>query len=87
MVKKGVEKKITDWIVALIPFEGDPDDIEIIEVLANPPLNWKKFLKELANKTKKKGRYLVFSAHYDMDAYYPQNLKKKYKKVLKKSGC
>jgi len=45
---------MTDWIVGLIPFEGDPNDIEIIEVLANPPLDWKEFLKELRIKLKRK---------------------------------
>jgi len=77
---------MTDWIIALIPFDGNPDDIQIVEVLANPPLNWKKFLKELANKTKKKGRYVVFSAHYNLDYYYPPSMKKKYRKTLKMSG-
>jgi len=77
---------MTDWIVGLIPFEGNPDDIEIVEVLANPPLDWKEFLKELAHKTKKEGRYVVFSAHYDLDYIYPESLKEKYDETLKKSG-
>jgi len=77
---------MSDWIVALIPFKGNPDDIEIVEVLANPPLNWKKFLKELSSKTKKRGRYVVFSAHYDLDYYYPPSLKKKYEQTLKRSS-
>lgn len=71
-----------DWVILRFPLD-DPEKPEVVEVLANAPIKWKQYLKNKANKIKKKGRYIVTNILYDQEYYYPESLKKRYKKVEK----
>ena len=62
---------MTDWVILRFPLE-EPEKPEVIEVLANVPENWKAYLEKTANRTKKKGRYLVASIKYNLgEAFFP----------------
>ncbi len=77
---------MSDWLTIRIPF-NKPDKPEIIEILADVPLNWKKYLRQMANKTKKAGRYLAANILYNVgEAFYPESTEKEYKQTEKKSG-
>lgn len=77
---------MSDWLVVRIPF-NKPSQPEIVEVLADIPLDWKKYLLQIANKTKRAGRYLVANILYNVgEAFYPKSAEKEYKQMEKKSG-
>jgi hypothetical protein len=73
-----------DWIILRFPFD-DPENPEVIEVLANVPTNWKEYLKKKAEEIKKEGRYIVANFLYDNEYYYPASMEKIHKKVEKES--
>ena len=75
---------MSDFLVIRIPF-NKPDKPEIVKFLPNVPINWKKYLKEIAIKEKKEGRYLVANLKYDLDYFYPEKNKKRYKRLEKRS--
>jgi hypothetical protein len=75
---------MSDFLVIRIPF-NKPDKPEIIKFLPNIPINWKKYLKGIAKKEKKEGRYLVANLKYDLDYFYPERKKKSYKKLKKRT--
>lgn len=77
---------MSDWLVIRIPYDK-PNRPEIIEILANVPLNWKKYLHQIAKKTKKSGRYLVANILYNEgEAFYPEEAAKDYQETEKESG-
>ncbi len=77
---------MSDWIVIRIPFDK-PNKPEIVESLADIPLNWKKYLSQVAEKTKKTGRYLVANIMYNEgEAFYPKTIAKDYHQTEKESG-
>ena len=43
---------MSDYLVIRIPFDK-PNKPEIVEFLADVPIDWKKYLKEMAKKEKK----------------------------------
>jgi len=73
-----------DQVILLFPFD-DPDNPEVVEVLANVPNNWKKYLKKKAHETKKYGRYVVANILYDDEYYFPESMKKIHEKVEKET--
>ena len=73
-----------DYVILLFPFD-DPDNPEVVDVLANVPNNWKKYLKKKAHKIKKHGRYIVANILYDDEYYFPESMKKVHEKVEKES--
>jgi len=73
-----------DWIILRFPFD-DPENPEVIEVLANAPNDWKKYLKKKAEEIKKEGRYIVANILYDDEYYYPESMKKVHERVEKES--
>lgn len=75
---------MSDWVILRFPFD-QPDKPEVVEVLANVPLNWNKFLKEKAIRLKKEGRYIVANLLYGKEYYYPESKKQQQQKVEKDS--
>ena len=75
---------MSDFLVIRIPF-NKPNKPEIVKFLPNVPINWRKYLKELAKKEKKEGRYIVANLKYDLDYFYPEKKKKVYKKTEKRT--
>ena len=73
-----------DYVILRFPFDN-PDNPEVVDVLANVPVHWKKYLKDKANKIKKPGRYIVSNILYDNEYYYPESIKKDHKKTEKES--
>lgn len=73
-----------DWVILRFPFD-DPGKPEVIEVLANMPTNWKKYLKKKTERIKKEGRYIVANILYDNEYYYPESMKKIHEKLEKES--
>lgn len=73
---------MSDYLVIRIPFDK-PREPEIVRFLAVVPIDWDKYLKEVAKKEKKDGRYLVTNIKYDLDYFYPEKKKRVYKKVEK----
>ena len=73
-----------DWIILRFPFD-DPENPEVIEVLANAPNDWEKYLKKKAEEIKKEGRYIVANILYDDEYYYPESMKKVHERVEKES--
>ena len=73
-----------DHVILRFPLD-DPDNPEVVDVLANVPVHWKKYLKDKAHEIKKPGRYIVSNILYDEEYYYPESIKKKHKKVEKES--
>lgn len=71
---------MSDFLIIRIPLD-DPNKPEIVEFLANVPINWITYLKQVAKKEKKKGRYLVANLEYNLDYFYPEKEKKIFKKV------
>ncbi len=43
---------MSNFLIIRIPF-NKPDKPEIVEFLANVPIDWKKYLKEVAQKEKR----------------------------------
>ena len=68
---------MSDYLVIRIPF-NKPSKPEIVRFLAVVPIDWKKYLKEVAEKEKKDGRYIVANIKYDLDYFYPENKKEIY---------
>jgi len=77
---------MSDHVILRFPFD-DPDNPEVVDVLANVPVHWKKYLKERARTVKKPGRYIVSNILYDEEYYYPESMRKKHKKNEKASGA
>jgi hypothetical protein len=75
---------MSDFLIIRIPF-NKPDKPEIVKFLTNVPIHWKKYLKEVAKKEKKAGRYLVANLKYELDYFYPRNKEKAYKKTERKT--
>ncbi|OGK41495.1 hypothetical protein A2954_00645 [Candidatus Roizmanbacteria bacterium RIFCSPLOWO2_01_FULL_37_12] len=73
---------MSDYLIIRIPFDN-PSKPEIIEFLANVPLDWKKYLIQVANRVQKKGRYVVANLEYDFDHFYPAKKEATFKKVEK----
>ncbi len=75
-----------DHVILRFPLD-DPDNPEVVDVLANVPVHWQKYLKDKANEHKKPGRYIVSNLLYDEDTeyYYPESIKKKHRKTEKDS--
>lgn len=71
---------MSDFLIIRIPLD-DPSKPEIVEFLANVPINWKKYLKQVAKRERKKGRYLVANLEYDLDYFYPKKEEKIFEKV------
>jgi len=65
---------MSDWIILRFPFD-DPQKPEMIEVLANVPMDWKKYLKKKAREVKKEGRYIVADLLYKDEYYSPGTMK------------
>ena len=77
---------MSDWIVIRTPFDK-PNKPDIIEILAEVPLDWKKYLRRVANKTKKAGRYLAANLLYNEgEAFYPKTTAKNYHQTEKESS-
>lgn len=77
---------MSDWIVIRIPYDK-PNQPEIVEILADIPLSWKKYLHRVAKRTKKSGRYLAANILYNEgDAFYPEKTAKDYHRTEKESG-
>ena len=53
------------------PFD-DPEKPEVVEVLANVPIDWKKYLKKKVTEVKKEGRYIVANILYRDKYYHPK---------------
>lgn len=73
-----------DHIILRFPF-NNPENPEIVEVLANVPNNWKKYLKKKAHEVKKHGRYIVANILYENEYYFPESKKRVHKEVEKES--
>lgn len=77
---------MSDWLVIRIPFDK-PSHPEVIEILPDIPLNWGKYLSQVAKRTKKSGRYLAANILYNAgEAFYPREAKKDYYKAEKEFG-
>ena len=69
-----------------IPFDK-PNQPEAVEMLADVPLSWKKYLGQVAKKTKKPGRYLAANILYNEgESFYPNAVTKHYHQTEKESG-
>ena len=75
---------MSDWLVLRFPLD-EPDDPEVVEVLAEVPVDWAAFLKHKAHQIKKPGRYLAADILYGIDYYYPESSRIVYEKVEKDS--
>ena len=75
---------MSDYLVIRIPF-NKPFKPEIVEFLAVVPIDWKKYLKEIAEKEKKDGRYIVANLKYDLDYFYPEKEKEMYESTEKRT--
>lgn len=73
-----------DHVILRFPFD-DPDNPEVVDVLANVLVHWKKYLKETAHKIKKPGRYIASNILYDDEYYYPESMEKDHKKIERES--
>lgn len=77
---------MSDWLIVRIS-DNNPNKVEVVEVLANVPSNWKRYLQKVAKQKKKCGRYIAANLLYGQgDAFYPSRLKKKIRKTEKQSG-
>ena len=70
-----------DHVVLRFPF-NDPDKPEVVDVLANVPVDWEKYLKKIADK---EGRYIPANILYDKDYYHPESMEKIYKRTERDS--
>ncbi len=75
---------MSDYLIVRIPF-NKPDRPEIVEFLSNVPIDWKKYLKEVAEKEKKDGRYIVTNLKYDLDYFYPKKKEQIYRETEKRT--
>jgi len=75
---------MSDYLVIRMPF-NKPSKPEIVKFLAVVPIDWKKYLKEIAEKEKKDGRYIVANLKYDLDYFYPEKKKDIYISTEKKT--
>ena len=75
---------MSDYLIIRIPF-NKPSKPEIVEFLAVVPIDWKKYLKEVAEKEKKDGRYIVANLKYDLDYFYPEKKKEMYESREKRT--
>ena len=73
-----------DHVVLRFPFD-DPDKPEVVDVLANVPVDWKKYLKGKADEIQKEGRYIPANILYDKDYYFPESMEKIHKRAEKDS--
>ena len=75
---------MSDYLVIRIPFDK-LNKPEIVEFLSTIPIDWKKYLKEVAEKEKKDGRYVVANLKYDLDYFYPEKKKEIYRETEKRT--
>ncbi|HID31665.1 MAG TPA: hypothetical protein EYP19_16915 [Desulfobacterales bacterium] len=75
---------MTDWVILRFPFDN-PERPEVIEVLANVPIDWKQYLKKKAGEVDKEGRYVIANILYEYEYFYPEAMEEIYKKVEKES--
>ena len=75
---------MSDYLVIRIPF-NKPLKPEIVRFLAVVPIDWKKYLKEVAEKEKKDGRYIVTNIKYDLDYFYPEKKREIYEGTEKRT--
>lgn len=58
----------------------------MVEELANLPIDWHSYLKQVAHRVRKPGRYIVANFLYQFDFFQPERKKKLYQKVERESG-
>lgn len=75
---------MSDYLIIRIPFDK-PNKPEIVEFLSDVPIDWKKYLKEVAKKEKKDGRYVVANLKYDLDYFYPEKKEQIYRETEKRT--
>ena len=77
---------MSDWLIIRIPFDA-PNKAEILELLADVPLDWQKYLDKVAKTTKKPGRYLAADILYKVgEAFFPSKDQRKYHQTEKESN-
>ena len=74
---------MSDWV--LIRFDLDnPDKGEVVTILANAPLDWKKYMKDKASQSGKyvvEGRYIVAKLLYNLEYYAPEEMEQQHKQA------
>ena len=83
MQLKGVIK-MGDYAILRINIEN-PDESELVKIIANVPLNWTKYLKQVAEETGINGRYVAATILYDNDYFLPESVRESYELVEKSS--
>jgi len=73
-----------DWAVLRLDLDN-PDESELVKIVANVPLNWQKYLKTVSEEVGLKGRYVAANILYSRGVYYPEDMKGIYELVEKES--
>ena len=73
-----------DWAILRLDLD-DPHEGDLVDILANPPMNWKVYTSKVAEEYGKPGRYIPVLMLYGKDIYFPKELEQHYKQVEKDS--
>jgi len=76
--------KMGDWAILRLDLDN-PEEGDLVKILANVPLDWKKYTSKVAEEYSKPGRYVPVLLLYDKEAYFPVELEQHYKAVEKDS--
>ena len=68
---------MSDWVIIRIGLE-DPEDIELVQMMANVPIDWKKYIKKIAVK---EGRYVPAKILYQHDYFKPESSERIYRQT------
>ena len=74
-----------DWLVVYFN-KDNPKKGELVDILANVPLDWEPYLKKVAEEYGKSGRYIPAFIMYNQQIYHPPELKEMYEAQEKKSS-
>ena len=74
---------MSDWAIIKLDLDH-PAKGEVITILANAPLDWKKYMKDKASQSGKyevAGRYIVAKLLYNLEYYAPEEMEQQHKQA------
>jgi len=74
---------MSDWAILRLDLEH-PDKGEVVSILANAPLDWKKYMEDKAAQSGKyvvAGRYVVAKLLYNLEYYAPEEMEQQHKQA------
>jgi len=74
-----------DWAVLRLDLDS-PDDSELVKIVANVPLDWRKYLEKVSKEVGVNGRYVAANILYNEDVYLPEGMRRFYECVEEESG-